>query len=798
MRFRRRFVLLLLTVAMTFIARAWAETEPITLTVKHPLRSVPNTDTELYTGKITNNTRLDLTGSGLFLNFSGFDPVRVKLTQVLGSPNFILPADTTSATFGLFKLTLGPRAPGRCYLTDVVLQNTAGTFSAPVTVTEIVKNERGDEDDEEEGERCPKEDGRCPSPPASPVLFSTTPPGASLESETRLAIALPIRNNGTSTAENVQISSIALANATPATSLPISLGSIPADDSTVLQFQFSGPFAPDTEYSLNVVGTYMVGTATYGFSLNQAVAIPEASPGSAELTQATGTAEEFSGGGFPPETPHGHDQALSPWAVPLGEFVAPTEMTPESRVVEGLTAGLRAQSTAAPPVDIFRNSGIGFFGVRFERDEPEPSGATSPGGVVFVTGNYFAAFSAGGGTFTVFDPTTLAALKDKNGETVDGGFCCDQVVQYIPQIDRFVWLVEYWNAPSGQNRIRLLVASPAEVISSSATKWRVLDITSGTLRIGNRYLDYSDLSVGDNFLYVSTNVVGGTTSFGPIEISHTSGLIVIRIPLTDLVSGNSFRCDHTKQPNGRIPFLGHLTQNTGDEVFWAGHRSNSIIRVFSCAENSNRYYWRDRRISSWPAANVGRTRSLPNKLSSTTPDGKDWLSYLRKLDGPPVSAATRVSRSGVLNQIWFGWTAYDGVPCDSPICNNTFSFPQPHVEVVVLDRDKDFAVVRRFPFWNATQAIAYPAFATNSNLEVGFSLGWGGNGKYASHAVGFLQDFVFYSTTTAEVGTNRWGDYVTIRQDGQDPSRFAAFGYGLKFLGPDVRFVLFRRQGLIP
>jgi hypothetical protein len=79
------------------------------------------------------------------------------------------------------------------------------------------------------------------------------------------------------------------------------------------------------------------------------------------------------------------------------------------------------------------------------------------------------------------------------------------------------------------------------------------------------------------------------------------------------------------------------------------------------------------------------------------------------------------------------------------------------VQVVVLDADKGFTVVRSFQLYNATFALAFPAFATNSNFEVGFSLGWGGNGKFPSHALGFLQDFVFFNTATAQVGTDRWG-----------------------------------------
>jgi hypothetical protein len=70
--------------------------------------------------------------------------------------------------------------------------------------------------------------------------------------------------------------------------------------------------------------------------------------------------------------------------------------------------------------------------------------------------------------------------------------------------------------------------------------------------------------------------------------------------------------------------------------------------------------------------------------------------------------------------------------------------------------------------------------------------------------VGFWGDFVAYITTGSNVGTTRFGDYVTIRQAPKtqsDPGNlFAAFGYGLNSPPPpgtgtqtDIHYVLFGR-----
>jgi hypothetical protein len=58
--------------------------------------------------------------------------------------------------------------------------------------------------------------------------------------------------------------------------------------------------------------------------------------------------------------------------------------------------------------------------------------------VVVYTGNWYAALSVNGGqTFQFMDPF-------RDFPAPDGlGFCCDQVVNYLPSIDTFVWLMRY-------------------------------------------------------------------------------------------------------------------------------------------------------------------------------------------------------------------------------------------------------------------------------------------------------------------------------------------------------------------
>jgi hypothetical protein len=267
----------------------------------------------------------------------------------------------------------------------------------------------------------------------------------------------------------------------------------------------------------------------------------------------------------------------------------------------------------------------------------------------------------------------------------------------------------------------------------------------------------------------------------------TAGFQVARTSLAGLQAGGTITIEFTDPANAPSSMIWgeHLTQNTGNEIFWAGHNGNNKLRVYSLAEGSNTYFWRDVGISSW--AN--------NAPTSTTPDGQDWLA--KNFNGPggnsfPRNGVIGATRSG--NQLWFAWSA-----------GTNSNFQQPHVEMVTLDRNNNFNKTQQVQIWNDSYAFAYPALATNAcTNEVGLSFEYGGNGNYENHVVGFWGDFVAYITTGSNVGTTRFGDYVTIRQtpptDANPGNLFSAFGYGLNSVPPpgtgtqtDIHYVLFGR-----
>lgn len=459
------------------------------------------------------------------------------------------------------------------------------------------------------------------------------------------------------------------------------------------------------------------------------------------------------GAPYPHRTPDFTEKENAPrWVVPTAPSASPA---PPS---EKPTGRQRAPFGDPPGVDFSANAGLGING----NSIAEPSGAVG-GSVVFVTANGYAAFSKNnGGSWTQLDPTTIFPATPI-------GFCCDQIVQYVPSINRFVWLIQ----GSGSTGMRLAAASPAQIINNSGTAWTYWDLPSSLFsQPAGSSVDYPDLAVGNGFLYMSWD-----TCWKPASDPKgcNSGREVVRGSLSDIKNGTTLHMRYTTPSDSANAWGSHLSQDTGDEIFWAGHNNNANIRVFRWPASSTSYSWSDVGIGAW--ANSG--------LSSLTPDGNDWMNKLNNFPGNAVLGATR-SRG----ELWLAWSA-----------GTNSSFRQPHVQMITVDPANAMNLIRQVQIWNSDFAFGYPALATNAcTKEVGLSLEYGGNKKYyENHVVGFWGDFLVYITTNSNLGTTRFGDYVTLRQDPGGKVKgayFDAFGYGLGS-GPktDTHYVQFGRTG---
>ncbi len=762
----------------------------LSFSVVDPSRLGAPGDVDVFQGTITNNTGGSLDSTDLFLNFSGYDPANVTLDQLLGGTSFSIANGATSGAVDLFTFTLAGAAHiPETYPAEVILEDFSGDLSAVQTVSVTTTPEPASLPLLAAGSLAlalgafRKRIKKLPLPIAaivviaptlmnaqvSAVHFVTGPPGTADVTHT-LMISLPVMNEGTVSATNVEVSNVTLRTATRVSPVayPVTLGTIGPNGSGIFQATFSDMgLTQNTPYLLTVRGTYQVGGSKAGFTLNRSVLLPPASPGFGTSTTTAVPSNTVVGAPFPHQAPiMGDDVNETGPPVPTGPFVPGTPTPSNTSTFKApVTSGIRSslnRSVPAPQVNsvtFSANQGVGLTSAGLSCSPgtapascAEPSGATG-GGVIFVTANWTAAYSTdGGSTFKTIDPTTVFP-----NDAV--GFCCDQVVQYVPSVDRFFWLLQ-------GTGYRLASASPADISSSGGTSWTYWNLTPSVFGTSGSGFDYPDLSVGTNSLYISWDA-----NCSP---SCNGGLQVARIPLTQLQGGGTIGIDYTNQSHSNLAWGSHLAQYTGGEIFWAGHNGTSQLRVFSWAEGSNTYFWRDIGISSW--AN--------NTLSSKTPDAQDWLSF-----GFPGNSIVGATRAG--DQLWFAWTA-----------GTDSNFQQPHVEMVTLDRSNNFNKTQQVQIWNNSYAFAYPALATNACTgEIGLSLQYGGSSDYENHVVGFWGDFEVYTTANSNVGENRFGDYVTIRQDpGLNGAFFDALGYGVNNSSgagtqADVRRVVFGRGG---
>ena len=380
----------------------------------------------------------------------------------------------------------------------------------------------------------------------------------------------------------------------------------------------------------------------------------------------------------------------------------------------------------------------------------------SDGVNVVYTSNYCNAFSADGGlTWTAIDPWSF--MKDLPANPGQWAFCCDQVVQYAPKIDRFLWIVQQNVLNStNENRYRVAYVSPAELKSSNGQTWHSYDVLSHDINPGG-WFDYPEIAVGNSYLYLTCNLVGG---------AHNGRAVMVRLPLSSFVSSHG-----TVVPDFNLTQNWNLrpVQNVGDEGIFVDEQSDSQLMVYGWAGTTLRQRPVD--VATFATAD----------FSSRTPSGSDWLNGSKitwKIHG-----ATKTG-----NEIWVAWNAARGG-----------KFLQPHIEGAVID-ESDFALIRQFAIYSKSYAEVYPVLATDSHDDVGISYSYGGGTIYPHFGVGFLTPawppVIYRVDPDGQPNVGAGGHYQGIRPTGI-PGCFVASGnvWALNATHQDGYFVRFGHAG---
>jgi hypothetical protein len=363
----------------------------------------------------------------------------------------------------------------------------------------------------------------------------------------------------------------------------------------------------------------------------------------------------------------------------------------------------------------------------------EPSVAASSKATM-ITGNWYASWSTdAGNTWQFLDPFTCYP-------TDPGGFCCDQLVTYVPSARMWVWLLQY-SVANGTNIIRLAV-SP----TGNPSSWHWFDVSPGDLNTAWASLnfDYPDMAVSDGHLWVTLNLYDIQDNW--------QRAVVIRYPLAELRTASPVTRRHwTTTSAGSL----RLVTGAGDTMWFASTAvSARSIRLFAWPDNSTKVTAWNIKVSPW---NNSRYASLG-------PGNAPWLA---RCD----DRITGAWRSG--GKLGFLWSS--GIMTGRP---------QPFIRAVTLT-EASLAVVAEPDLWSTTGAWAYPAAAPSKRGRIGMTAFFGGP-THPAHVVGTLDvNGRAWSTRTTATSTDgpsegKWGDYLVIRAHPTRPSSWLAAGYTLQ------------------
>ncbi|HKG91541.1 MAG TPA: hypothetical protein VKA84_06615 [Gemmatimonadaceae bacterium] len=377
----------------------------------------------------------------------------------------------------------------------------------------------------------------------------------------------------------------------------------------------------------------------------------------------------------------------------------------------------------------------------------EPSVGWS-GQQVFVTGNWYASQSTGGGAaWTFVDPNTFLPAAGK-------GFCCDQTVMYAPSQTMMVWLLQY-SEQGGTNVLRVAVnVGPA--LGGNVWHWWDFQPDQVDATWTNQWFDFNHAALSDNFLYIASNVYRAPQS----SQSPWVRAVVLRLPLAQLRAGGNLSYDYFDTTTDGSP---RCTQGATSVMYFASNDSSqSQIRLFSWPENSTAVGTQDIPVSPW---NTG-------PYLSQTPSGVNWLS---RCDDRMTGGWVGRGRIG------FMWSANALTAAGTTGPN---ARPNPYVRVVRLD-EVTKQVVDEPDIWSSSVAYSYPDAATNDQGDAGISLFRGGGASHPGHVVGALNaaaapaKWVLRGTANGSHSDARWGDYVTCRRHDPDARGWVAAGYTL-------------------
>ena len=423
-----------------------------------------------------------------------------------------------------------------------------------------------------------------------------------------------------------------------------------------------------------------------------------------------------------------------------GKISPPTTVTFEHRPVRKNKSGNNSNSTVMA-VPNYNLAIANINAVPFSPDNGWETNAANSGKDIFFTTNFDDTFSVNSAQSVSYDVNPYSFMSD-----IPNGFCCDQVVQYIPSVNLFVWLAQGSVDSAGENEYRLFVATPAQLESSKGQSWTAYDLKSHDIVGSGVWFDYPEISFDQNYLFLSCDIFPSSAMIARIPLSALTGKAPL--PVEDkIVSGW---------------FVRPVQNTTGRGLFVEQAYTNSSATAITL----NIYSWPDSASASQvTTTQVDQAWPVSGDYATNTSVGINWLAAGTKVSGHIYGA----TQSG--NELFIAWNNGRLHPAGGP------NFPYPFVFVAQLDSNS-YKPLRTDEIYNTSYAIAYPALATSAAGDVGASIMYGGGAIDPTYAVGLWTTNKAWQLVAASPPGpyGGGGHYLGIRPIA-NTSCFAAAGY---------------------
>jgi hypothetical protein len=404
-----------------------------------------------------------------------------------------------------------------------------------------------------------------------------------------------------------------------------------------------------------------------------------------------------------------------------------------------------------------------------------PSGFASPvleptvvneGMFVFYTANWFAARSTSAGaagTWSYINPFTDFPT-----------FCCDQDTAYDPARRALLWYRQGIPDVNGNNIFKLGVSTNGGASFCTYT----FAPTDPNATWTNQWWDYPRIALGNNFLYIATNMFNVSNSW--------TRTVLLRFPLDSLVACVGFNYSYIAVTD-RFNFT--PVQGASTVMHWASHITSSSMRVYHWREDSGSYTWDDKAIAAWSTALPAHCPTTDGNNPCARSDYRMTSGWLSNWDATGNTA----EREPVIG---FFWNVAEG-----------FGFTYPYVESALF-RMRDTEYIGRPYIWNPTTAFFYADGAPNTRGDMGVvfshvtsgTLGYAAtlNDDYYFGAPPSWTYFqIFNSATGVGPSNNAWGDYQRVHPHNPAGFQWIATGWHIDTaIGNNSRphYIIFGRE----